>query len=170
MSLPFEITYIVNKMYEYQKKHNIEKECITNTSYLLDNLIHNGFDVKAKAVLAVYDNDENSMIINCHIVVQYKDYIIDPSYEVFSKNPEYYDKFHLIKKIIDDKEIIDDTIVQELSVKDICSRYMKFIETANIINKRDKLYIIDKQFYNSQADYVEQNIKMNFTQLYLSQK
>lgn len=153
MSLPFEITFIVNKMYEYQKKHNIKKECITNTSYLLDTLIHNGFDVKAKAVLAVYTIDEN-MIINCHMVIQYKDYIIDPSYEVFSEDAEYFDKFHLIKKIV------DENILEGLSVQDICSKYIKFIEMADKINKRDKLYIINKQFYNSQADYVEKKLSI----------
>ena len=41
---------IVSSMREYQKINNIEKECVTNTSFLYDN-IHSYCNAKTKAVI-----------------------------------------------------------------------------------------------------------------------
>jgi hypothetical protein len=39
-------TLVLNLMYEYQEKHNIKKECITNAQYLYDTLRFSKVSVK----------------------------------------------------------------------------------------------------------------------------
>jgi hypothetical protein len=82
---------LVNSMQEYQKLHEIKKQCITNVRILMDALNNN---CKAKAVFACYyDKELGNFVIVGHVVVYLGDKIIDPSYDVAVYKPSYFNNY-----------------------------------------------------------------------------
>ena len=76
--------------------------------------------------------------------------IIDPSYDVHSLRNKYY---------FDNVKDFNNTFRGSLSLpKDIITKFIRFIKYAEEINN-GQLLVCDKEFYNNQADYVEQKLK-----------
>ena len=140
--------HVINPMLEYQQINNIEKYCITNAQYLYDILTTNIVfynlknKVKLQAVFAISDDKEENLT-RCviHLVVMFDNIVLDPSYDVSSMpNVEYYDT---IKKVSSHK-----------FEKDYLTKFIQFIGySKDMIN--GKGLINDKEYYHSQADYVE---------------
>lgn len=141
---------LIVKMREYQKKHNITRECITNTQYLLDNMKTNGMDnVKAQAVIVVGQRDGDIIVYGGHIVVvDDEENIYEASYELSSLDKKrYYNNF---KDFMDfSKEIGSESLK-----KQTLTEFLKFTKNANRINSGEGL-ICNKQYYHKQANYVD---------------
>ena len=124
--------------------------CITNCVYLRDSLIVNGFNAKVKPVIALYDNAIDKIQVCCiHMVIECNGHILDASYEIHNTNAEYFDTLgdvlSLLKKNI---------YYGELDKKEVIAGFIRFIDFAKRINQGE-LLIVDKEYYDSQADYLE---------------
>ena len=152
MPLHPEVFYMINKMYEYQKKNNTTEMCVTNCTFLRDNLIEYGYksnDVKAKPVIALWANDISKISVCCiHMVIECNGHILDPSYEVHSEKATYFNTVGLVLPLL--KKHND---YSTFDIKDLISGFIRFIELAKRINKGE-LIVTDKEYYNSQADYI----------------
>ena len=87
---------IVLAMRDYQKQNDIKAQCFTNCQYLYDNLkaLNTNNEIEIKPVIAVSKEIiEGIPIIKLisHLVIRIDDVLIDPSFEVFSLSPIYFD-------------------------------------------------------------------------------
>jgi hypothetical protein len=142
---------IIDSMREFQKINNIKSQCITNTQYFYDTLKNNtSVNAKAKAVFAVSNDEETDtwLVIN-HMVITIDETVLEPSYEVYSlKNVKYYDSInHFLSLFQNPNE-------QITNLKEYLTKFIKFVKMAERINN-DEFIITDKEFYNKQADYIE---------------
>ena len=141
-------------MREYQKKHKIKKECVTNCQYFYDNFKANCplNTIKVKAVIGVSLNSDRTIIYEGHVVVEVDEkFIFEPSYEVYSTdNIEYFDN---IKQFMNKYKLPNKN-----DMKDIIKEFIDFTKIADTINNGG-LHITDNEYYNNQADYVEEKIK-----------
>ncbi len=144
---------IVLLMREYQKKHNIKKQCVTNCQYLYDTLKANYplNNIKVKAVLGISSNDDRTIIYEGHVVVDVDEkFILEPSYEVYSTdNIEYFDNI---------KQFMNKYKIPKNDMKGVIKEFIDFTKLADAINN-EELTITDTEYYNNQADYVEEKIK-----------
>ena len=157
-------TLVLNLMYEYQEKHNITKECITNAQYLFDTLKFSKVNVKvvAKYVICI-GKDKVISTFPGHLVLMVYDKIIEPSFEVGQfDNRQYYDNIvdfmkdsDKILSIVNCKTMFNDKIIDSKNIKyNSLKAYLEFVNFANDINNGDIL-VGHKKYYNAQADYVE---------------
>ena len=149
---------IIVSMREYQKENIITKQCITNAQFIYDIIKFNSTnDVKTKSVI-VFSNDKetNSVtLVGGHLVIILDDDndVIDPSYEVFSlKNKLYFDNIDNFMSYFNEDDKI--TLKSKLNIKKVISDYLKFIKISEQINN-GKFIITNKEFYNKQANYIE---------------
>ena len=143
---------VISLMMKYQKINNIKKECITNTQYLYDciNANFSKQKAKAKAVICIgNDCETNDTKVVVHMVVMMDNVIYDPSYEIYSLNGVNY--FDNIKTVISSFSLSKTPVP-----KDSLRGFIDFIKLADKINNGEML-VCDRQFYNRQADYIEQN-------------
>jgi hypothetical protein len=153
MSFPSQIFFIIKKMYEYQKNNNITNMCITNCVYLRDSLIVNGFSAKVKPVIALYDNPIEKIYVVCiHMVIECNGHILDPSYEIHNTNAEYFDTLGDVLPVF--KGNIHS---RGLNKRELVDGFIRFIDFAKRINQGE-LLIVDKEYYDSQADYLDKNL------------
>jgi len=165
------ISMIVDTMHEYQRKHNIKKQCITNTQYLYDSIKASFpyLDIKVKAIIGFrnsdkiigvdekskkkYINRETYTVVHMIVLIDGKK-IFDPSAEINDmEDLDYvgYEFKGLIKTLRElgmSEEMIDKLIKQ----------YMTFLGYEKKMNNGEGL-IVDRQYYNSQADYVEETMR-----------
>jgi len=149
------IISIYKAMMDYQKQNNTTDRCFTNASYLADNLNMNGIKARLKVVIACYDNVEIEMhVFNSHVVVELENGdIIDPSYDVNRFKPSYIDKIHQLPLLNLSKE------QNGITLKEMVSSFISFMDFANKYNEKGKLYVTDKEYYHKQADFVDKVIR-----------
>lgn len=149
------IATVILIMREYQKKHDIKDQCLTNTQFAYDCWKHNGVpSVKAKAVIALGENDEGDLVLVMgHAILSVDGLYFEPSYQVFSlKNVAYYDS------IKDLKDSVSNAILKRYDLRQILKHHISFVKLAEGINNGE-LLICDKKYYDDQADYVEDFFK-----------
>ena len=148
----FYVAQIVLLMREYQEQNNIKNNCSTNTQYLYDCITKNfpKTNVKACAVIVV----SNNIIVAGHLAILLDDnIIIEPSNDIFIKtNKLYYNNLNIFLK--------EYNYIDKDFLKDICNKYLDFVKLSNKINK-GSILINDKDYYDSQADYIENKLKYN---------
>ena len=141
---------IVLYMREYQKMHNIKKQCITNCQYLYDNLKANmpSHNIKVKAVIGISSNEDidTTILYAGHVVVEVdEEFIFEPSYEVYSiDNIEYFDNIKIFINSV--------TNINNSDKKHVIKEFIDFQKLADSINNGEAL--VEKEYYNKQADYV----------------
>ena len=144
---------VILLMREYQKKHNIKKECVTNCQYLYDTFKANCplNNVKVKAVIGILPNKYGTIIYAGHVVVEVDEkFILEPSYEVYSTdNIEYFDNI---------RQFMNKYKIPNKHMKHLIKDFIDFTKIADTINNGG-LHITDNEYYNNQADYVEEKIK-----------
>ena len=154
---------ILKAMHKFQKENNINNQCITNCVYLKDQLSINQYgNVKSKAFFVVGYNVEQNKQILCHghVALVHGNDIIEPSYEIYKlKNRKYFDSFKGLKmhnKIpeLSDKQVVSNTL----------KSHQSFIEIANTINRG--VFYVEQDYYNQQADFVEEKLKSKLTRLF----
>ena len=152
---------VVNNMRKFQKLKNIKRECVTNTQYLYDSLsqpsIRKYLNVTAKAVVATskYSITSGHMVLNVKEHFSDEEFIIDPSYEIYSReNKEYYESIRQLIPLF--KEISNE------DKKELIKNHIHFMKLAEKINNGICL-VVDKKFYNEQADYIALNVKTGTT-------
>jgi len=140
-------------MREYQKKHKIKKECVTNCQYFYDNFKANCplNTIKVKAVIGLSLNDDRTIIYEGHVVVEVDEkFILEPSYEVYSTdNIEYFDNI---------KQFMNKYKIPKNDMKYVIKEFIDFTKIADTINN-GKYIVMNKEYYDNQADYVEEKIK-----------
>ena len=144
---------IVLLMREYQKKHNIKRQCVTNCQYLYDTFKANYplNNVKVKAVIGILPNEDETIIYTGHVVVEVDEVIFEPSYEVYSiRKIEYFDNIKQFKNVF--------AFPNKNDIKDIIKEFICFTKLADAINNGEYI-VTDKDHYHNQADYVEEKIK-----------
>ena len=145
---------IVLLMREYQKKHNIKKLCVTNCQYLYDTFKENCplNNIKVKAVIGISLNDDRTIVYAGHVVVEVdEEFIIEPSYEVYSMhNIEYFDNIKQLMNAF--------AFPNKNDMKDAIKEFICFTKIADTINN-GKYIVMNKEYYDNQADYVEEKIK-----------
>jgi hypothetical protein len=104
-----------------------------------------------KAVIGILLHEHRTIIYAGHLVVEVdEEFIIEPSYEVCSiDNILYFDN---IKAFMNKYKIPDTNDMKHL-IKD----FVSFTKLADAINNGE-LTITDKEYYQNQANYVEQKI------------
>ena len=145
------IVKVVDLMREYQRENDIKNQCITNCQYLYDTIIYSfkslKHRVKVKPVIFVSLSKQLFVI---HMVVEFDDFIIDPSYETFSvEDREYYSSIGDIKNIF---KHIDGGLTH----RECIEIFLKFVNCAEQMNKYNICMVACKDFYNKQADYISQ--------------
>lgn len=162
------IEMIVQTMHEYQRKHDIKKQCITNTQYLYDSIRASfpSLNVKVKAIIGFRNNDdvvavneknkkkyinrETHTIVHMVVLIDNKK-IFDPSAEINDMKDLQYVGFDFQKLI----KTLRELGMTEDMVKKLIKDYMTFFGYENQMNN-GKTLIVDRQYYNNQADYVEE--------------
>lgn len=148
MSLPKFIDNLLSNMHYYQKKNEIKKQCITNVQYCYDSIISQGFNAKAKAVIAIYKNNEEQYISTIHMVIELdNEIIIDPSYEISSIQECYY--CDTIKRAI---QVLSNNFKPQEVISNMIKLFLQFKQIENEINT-NKFVICNKDFYNNQHNF-----------------
>jgi hypothetical protein len=164
------IAVIVDAMHQYQRKHNIKKQCITNTQYLYDSIKASFpcLDVKTKAIIGFRNNDKilgvdeksQKKYVNretytvVHMVVLIDDKIIfDPSAEINDMEDLDYvgREFKGLIKTLRELGMCEEMI------NTLIKQYMLFLGYEKKMNNGEGL-VVDRQYYNNQADYVEETM------------
>jgi hypothetical protein len=146
---------VILLMREYQKKHDIKDQCLTNTQYAYDCWKNMGVpSVKAKAVIALGEIDDGVLVLVMgHVLLSVDGLYFEPSYRVFSlKNVAYYDS------IKDLKDNVSNDLLKQYDLRQILKHHISFVKLAEGINNGE-LLICDKKYYDDQADYVEDFFK-----------
>jgi hypothetical protein len=141
-------------MHEYQKIHNIKRECMANAQYLSDAIKNNTIDkitIKNAIVIGYNSVTDQTVCVGGHLVIVFdnddEQNVIDPSYDVVSlTDKRYYDN---VKDFMNDIKTKD-----RLIFKDSIAKFIKFIPLAERMNHGELLFA-DKEYYHNQADYVE---------------
>ena len=149
---------IIGFMHEYQAKNNIKKQCITNAQYLYDSIKHSNWPNKVtpKAVIVVYNiPDNNETYYAVHMVVQWEKKLIEPSHEWgHIQNTEYYDNIYNVVKTMNSIG----PGFNKVDAATLISTYLKFVKYAEQIEAGK--FLVDRKYYDLQADYVEERIRM----------
>lgn len=147
---------LIHYMIEYQKENNIKRECVANARYLYDNMkMYSINNVKTKAVL-VYSSDDKKCtgtIVSGHLVVQLdNDLILDPSYDVSSRENTHY--FSNVKEFIDLHK--KQNVKINFDVKKLIRDLTDFIKISERINAGYETTEIYKgKHYKDQADHID---------------
>lgn len=152
------INKIVLLMRNYQRINNIKQQCVTNVSYLYNqlkawNMSHRA---KVKAIFAVSDDDDNFTVVAGHVVIYLdNETIIEPSYDVFNlKNIRYFDNIKDVSNEFKEE-------YKKIKFKDKCEYYIKqhieFMKIAEQINNGEIL-TANPTFLNNQGEYVKKFI------------
>lgn len=148
---------MINAMHEFQRKHEIKKQCMTNCQYLRDSLIASGLaEVKVKVVYAIGSRlkTKDFVVVEGHLVVETPGGLLDPSYEIASLDQlSYYDNIYNLKK--------DNPNIPYENIKRMIEENIKFHSYAETINN-NKIIVADKDVYNRQADYVQTYFQTHF--------
>ena len=147
---------IIRLMHEYQAKNNVTKQCITNAQYIYDSIKHSNWSSKVtpKAVIVVYTvSEKNETYFAVHMVIQYKNKLLEPSYEFgHLQKTEYFDN---INNVIRKMHLISPGFNRDFAT-DLISKYLKFVKYAEQIEAGS--FLVDREYYDLQADYVEAGI------------
>jgi hypothetical protein len=148
---------IIELMHEYQAKNNITNQCITNTQYLYDSILHSKWlsKVTPKAVIVVYTIPEkNEIYCVVHMAVQMGDKLLEPSYEFGRlQNTNYFSNINNAIKALN-------SFRPGFSKEDattLISKFVKFVKFAEQIEAGK--FLVDRKYYDLQADYVEAGLK-----------
>jgi len=152
---------IIGFMHEYQAKNNVIKQCITNAQYLYDSIKHSNWssNVIPKAVIVIYDiPDKNEVHYAIHMVVQWKNKILEPSYEyAHLQNTQYLDNIDNVMKSIK----LNNPEFSKDFAAGIITNYLRFVKYAEQIEAGK--FLVDREYYDIQADYVEAKIAKRAT-------
>lgn len=155
------ISEIIMCMYEFQKLNKITKQCVTNVQFLFDLIKFKYPNVKVVPVIVLFDGlDLNqTCLIDGHLILVFENeegIIIDPSYEIkILKNKHY---FYKIRDFIKNTDVNNDN---KYILKKVIDTFLKFQKLADKINNNE-FVICDRDFYNNQVDYIQQNINIKF--------
>ena len=152
---------IAATMREYQAKHNVKGQCMTNAQYLFDIIkINTGVKITVKNVIAIGYNPVNdqTVCIGGHLVIVFdnddEENVIDPSYEVFSlTDKRYYDN---VRDFMNDIKSKDRSNLKD-DIKECIGKFLRLDPIAERMNNGEFM-IADKEYYNKQGDYVEDKI------------
>jgi len=132
---------IAKCMMLYQKQHDVKGMCITNTKFLYDLAKQVDAQVRAQAVIAIF---EDGKVCPGHLVLVLGDgeTVVDPSYELYSKkNIIYLDSIKRLQ--------CEDEEFKRRALK----MFLEFNSRAEEINDGGDL--LDVDYYNKLADYIE---------------
>lgn len=159
-------TRLVEKMHQYQRKHDIKGQCLANTQYLYDSVNASFPRIQPKAIAVIVHKNilskecgiidgklhieiEDRLII--HMVLQIGDNkIIDPSAEIADLVDAQYIGFDIPKLL---KKLRNDGM-SESDIKFALKQYLLFKSYAERINSGE-LIICDKSYYLNQNDYIQ---------------
>jgi hypothetical protein len=156
------IKLFIKYMLEYQKKNNIINHCITNAQYLRDHCVANGLEAKVIVVLCKNIWEDADGLINCvvntrHMCVDCYGVIMEPSYQIASMEKQYQNDYYRTLKDIKDCPNIRQTGYK--LTKEEITKFITFQKYAQEMND-NKLLLSNKDYYNKQADYVENKMKI----------
>tara|TARA_R110001592_G_scaffold59754_1_gene181407 strand:+ start:4769 stop:5263 length:495 start_codon:yes stop_codon:yes gene_type:complete len=158
MSLLENSAFLQRIMFDFQEENNIERECVSNTHFFLTELrklIDDGveFIAKPKVVMAFYMKkfgEIRTPVINvAHVVADVDGVIIDPSYEIYSKDKlKYFDTIKEVSEYLDKAncgiEVDRYAITEFLTFKNLYEENMTF--------EKGKVY--DVEYYDKQELYL----------------
>lgn len=134
---------IIQHMLDYQKQNGIVGQCLTNTQYLRDCFLGNGINAESVPVFAL-TSDGRCVI---HMIVKVDGEFYDPSYEIQSKALDYCLTYSEVRKCA--PNIRDGG----LSLREGVKTFLEFVDFAKKQNQGE--IIVNKEYYNALADYVE---------------
>ena len=146
------MSVIKNIMLEYQKKHNIKQECLTNCAVFMSAIKHFAPNDKIIAVptICVFIDKEFELPHFCvHAVVSADngENIMDISYEIDSKTPlknrTYMNTWNQFNKFLKEYEILTKIDVDfkcpytndSLDLKYMLSQFLKITDACNKLNE-----------------------------------
>ena len=162
-SIQLIIQLALKYMFEYQKKNNIKGCCITNVQYLRDIIINNMEAIsKAKvkvlpAICISRPARDEFKIVYSHLCIEWNDTIIEPSYEIHILGKEYETGYyHTINEFMACPFTSNGAKLNTTNFKlsrEQINKFIRFVKNANNMNNNE--LIVDEDYYNKQADYVE---------------
>lgn len=142
----------LDKMYEYQKKNDIKRQCITNAQYFRDYLFYSGIPVKTAPMFVLFEENGVHMGVGVHMVVVWKDALLDPSYEYASKNAKYFATYKELLSHVNSQN--PDGLDDKENCKIILKEFLEFVDFAKKQNQGE-IMVGSKEYYYAQANYVE---------------
>lgn len=138
-------------MLKYQQNNNITRKCVDNTQYMYDSLVNSGIKAKVKPVMCM--SEKSTKLWNSHLVIILEDgTYVDPSYEVVqNKDIKYFDHISCLFETV---------CLSRENKKKIVKKFLEIINISEKINNGE-LMITDYEYYENQANYVDENIKKN---------
>lgn len=156
------LSEIIERMMQFQKMNGIVKHCMTNTQYLYDCIKASapGIPIKAEAYIVVIEHPEiKTLEIMNHFALRFEDRVLDPSYEVYSKeNKSYYTTIADLMGAVEDGYF--EMIGSKHLLRESISNHVDFLGIAKAINDGE-FRVCDKEYYHAQADYVGQGLISN---------
>jgi hypothetical protein len=160
--VPFEtetkLTNILLSMREYQKQNEIKSKCVDNCQFTRDVLTpYFGNRIQVKPVIVLHNEVEGSTAICIHLVIQFDDTIIEPSYEYFKiKDKHYIDNLIHLTEIMKSNCVDNCQFTRDFKkmYKENVENFIKFIKIADEMNK-GIFKITDKKYYDNQINFIE---------------
>ena len=116
---------VLRLMLEYQEKNNITSKCCANSLFFINYLKKHSADESgtAKAVMVLIKDQMNGEEVIAgvisHMVVQMRDGLLETSYEVTKRPPEYVlyiERFNQVKPTSENKEILHTVLSNHISL------------------------------------------------------
>ena len=153
----FVLRKVIDLMLEYQKAKGVVEQCMTNTQYLYDcikqNLPSEAHKFRAEPCIVVAKTEDEHTILHInHFVIRFEGHIIDASYEVYSQKEKKY-----CFTIAEFMKTIEGLEMPQEQMKEVVSHHITFLRLAKRMNDGE-LLVCDKEFYNAQADYIEETL------------
>jgi hypothetical protein len=158
-------------MLDYQRKHGVENQCVTNTQFLYDQVklfcttcSITELKITATPVMCVSTYGGMVRVTMGHVVLVLsyplcsffpsasKEVLIDPSYTVFAQENKTY--FHSVQTCVDYLNSAYPMLASPSKIEEIEETFALFVELASEIN-RGNLTVSSMTVYNAQAEYID---------------
>ena len=138
-------------MHSFQEENKVKGKCVDNALYLHARLKTIGVHTKFKAVIAV--SIEERRVCAGHIVLEGPGLLFEASHcEASMQNVKYFDNFSKFLSCKPDKSL----------TKDVLNMFIHFSKIAERLN--DGAFLVDRDYYDKQADYLEKNLGRTINQ------
>lgn len=163
------VNSVLTAMHAFQCGTNTVDMCVTNASYLIDQIDKHRTTYRAQAVMALYVVD-NVVRVHAHVVLLGNNQVLDPSYEIAQHHPVVY--VHAFRDL-------QSTLLTKFGVtllpqerQQFVEKFVSFGQMCQAINAGDCLavppsldvasqdvYKSALQYYHAQADFVNSRVQ-----------
>lgn len=156
------INKFIQGMREYQRINNIERECCMNTKLVYEMLQASNIenDFKIQPCFAIFTREDKTIIV-VHLVIDIDGSVIDPSYEVYSKEDvEYYKTINDFKRALSHPHNSSEQISRIFS-REYITKFLQFVQYAKNIMDGCAMSRTAMDYYYAQREYAKNYMLAN---------